>query len=190
MLIGLRAKPRAFHLGTAKDVLRGAHSIHTGPFTLSRASARGPTGAKLLVNWQSYAARFPSHHHAGRHPRIPLTLYAVARTSASAASNQAANIRVVAISRGRVQMGWETEEGDTKSEASDDTVTLDKDSCNVLREWKKRQSAEALKAGTAYTRTPKVFTDELGVPYHPARLTVIFECAAFDAGLPPAAEAV
>jgi hypothetical protein len=48
VLVGLRAKPRAFRIGAAEDVLSRAPGIHTsGPLALNRTSVRRPTGATL-----------------------------------------------------------------------------------------------------------------------------------------------
>lgn len=50
---------------------------------------------------------------------------------------------------------------------------------------RKRQLAERLRWGAAWTDTGHVFTAERGGPLHPDRITDIFEWAAFKADLPP-----
>jgi integrase len=84
-----------------------------------------------------------------------------------------------------VQLGWEATASTPKTEASDATVALDKDTVVVLKAWRKAQLAERLRWGKAWTDTGHVFTAERGGPLHPDRITDIFEWAAFKAGLPP-----
>ena len=91
----------------------------------------------------------------------------------------------IAILTQLVQNGWDVEEDFPKSEASDDTVTLDRETVAVLRAWRKAQLTERLAWGEAWTDTGRVFTREDGRDLHPARVTTVFEFAAFDAGLPP-----
>ncbi|SDP33696.1 hypothetical protein SAMN05216259_12433 [Actinacidiphila guanduensis] len=58
--------------------------------------------------------------------------------------------------------GWMPIEEGPKAEESAATIALDSLTVAVLREHKERQPAEREKAGTAWTETGKVFTDELG----------------------------
>jgi integrase len=58
--------------------------------------------------------------------------------------------------------GWTPIEEDPKAEESAATIALGSLTVAVLREHKERQPAEREKAGTAWTETGKVFTDELG----------------------------
>ncbi len=91
----------------------------------------------------------------------------------------------VAILTQLVQNGWGVEEDSPKTEASDGTVTLDRETVAVLRAWRKTQLAERLAWGEAWADTGRVFTREDGQDLHPARATVVFEHAACAAGLPP-----
>ncbi|GAA3738031.1 tyrosine-type recombinase/integrase [Spinactinospora alkalitolerans] len=83
------------------------------------------------------------------------------------------------------QLGWEPEEADTKTDASDATIALDKGTVAVLRAHRKRQLAEKLEWGEAWQGDGHVFTREDGSPLHPASVTDAFERLAFAAGLPP-----
>jgi integrase len=91
----------------------------------------------------------------------------------------------IAILTQLVQNGWDVEEDSPKTEASDDTVTLDKGTVSVLRAWRKVQLAERHAWGEAWTDSGRVFTRENGQDLHPGRVTTLFEYAAFEAGLPP-----
>lgn len=84
-----------------------------------------------------------------------------------------------------VQMGWETGEGDPKTDASHAPVAFDVDTARALREHRKRQLADRLAWGDAWVETGKVFTRENGAALHPAQVTDQFERLAFEAGLPP-----
>ena len=55
----------------------------------------------------------------------------------------------------------------TKSEDSDRIVTIDQDTANVLKAWRKAQLAERLAWGSAWTDTGRVFTREDGTPLRP-----------------------
>jgi integrase len=89
------------------------------------------------------------------------------------------------ISANLVQLGWETEDGDPKTEASDAPVVLDKETVKVLRAHLKRRNEEKLEWGDAWVESGKLFCRENGEPYHPAYVTDQFERLAFEAGLPP-----
>ena len=58
----------------------------------------------------------------------------------------------IAILTQLVQNGWDVEEDSPKTEASDDTVTLDRETVAVLRAWRKAQLAERLAWGEAWGR--------------------------------------
>ena len=66
----------------------------------------------------------------------------------------------IAILSQLVQNGWDVEEDSPKTEASDDTVTLDRETVAVLRAWRKAQLAERLAWGEAWAGTGRVFTRE------------------------------
>jgi integrase len=77
------------------------------------------------------------------------------------------------ISANLVQLGWEVQDGDPKTEASDAPVALDKETVQVLRTHLKRRNEERLEWGDAWVES------------HPAYVTDQFERLAFEAGLPP-----
>ncbi|WP_246266465.1 site-specific integrase [Nonomuraea typhae] len=83
------------------------------------------------------------------------------------------------------QLGWEPVQGKPKTEASDRTIALDADTVAALRAHRKRQAAERLAAGEAWTETGFVFTDEIGRPLHPQQVSDQFYLLAFQVGLPP-----
>jgi integrase len=89
------------------------------------------------------------------------------------------------ISAALVQLGWEVEDGDPKTEASDAPVALGKETVKALRAHVKRRNEERLEWGDAWVESGKLFTRENGEPYHPAWVTDQFERLAFEAGLPP-----
>ena len=92
---------------------------------------------------------------------------------------------LLTVSSNRVQLGWEVEESDPKSDSSDASVSLDSATVAVLRAWRELQQKEHLAWGLAWTDTGHVFTHEDGTPLHPAHATARFERIAFEAGLPP-----
>jgi integrase len=83
------------------------------------------------------------------------------------------------------QLGWEPVQGRPKTEASDRTIALDADTITALRAHRKRQAAERLAAGQAWTESGFVFTDQIGRPLHPQQVSDQFYLLAFEAGLPP-----
>lgn len=91
----------------------------------------------------------------------------------------------ITIETGIVTHGSTTEESRPKSEASDATVSLDRDTVAHLRAWRKVQAAEQLAWGGTWTDSGRVFTAEDGTGLTPARITTVFLWAAFRAGLPP-----
>jgi integrase len=54
-----------------------------------------------------------------------------------------------------------------------------------LRAHRRRQLEERLLAGPAWTDSRYVFVDELGVPYHPGRLSELFGRSCRAVGVPP-----
>ncbi|MBF8193042.1 site-specific integrase [Nonomuraea sp. K274] len=83
------------------------------------------------------------------------------------------------------QLGWEPVQGRPKTDASDRTIALDEDTVTALRGHRKRQAAERLAAGEAWTNSGFVFTDEIGRPLHPQQVSDHFYQLAFQVGLPP-----
>jgi integrase len=63
-------------------------------------------------------------------------------------------------------------------------ITLDGSVVEALRAHRRRQLEERLAVGPAWDDSGYVFVDEIGRPYHPARLRVMFERACRVAGVP------
>lgn len=84
-----------------------------------------------------------------------------------------------------VQTGWDVDEDEPKTDASDETIPLDAETAAVLRDWRERQEAERDSWGVHWTDTGRVFTREDGTDHHPSTLTVVFEREACKAKLPP-----
>jgi integrase len=73
----------------------------------------------------------------------------------------------------------------TKSEESDRQVPIDPGTVNVLRAWRKRQLAERLAWGSAWTDSGRVFTREDGTPLRPGWISQRFGALIARAALPP-----
>ncbi|MEU6799346.1 hypothetical protein ABZ907_47330 [Nonomuraea wenchangensis] len=85
----------------------------------------------------------------------------------------------------RLALGWETIQGKPKTEASDRVIALDADTVTALRNHRKAQTVERLAAGEAWVDSGFVFTDEIGRPLHPRRVSDQFYLLSYEAGLPP-----
>lgn len=92
---------------------------------------------------------------------------------------------VVSVRRARVEVDGRVIEKGPKSAASRRTVDLDSETVAVLRRWKVAQLEERLRAGTAWHGGGWVFSDELGAPWHPDRITKTFGRTLRRLGLPP-----
>ena len=92
---------------------------------------------------------------------------------------------VITIRTQLVQNGWEVDEDEPKTDASDATVSLDAGTIRALREWREAQEAEKADWGEAWTDSGRVFTREDGTDLHPANATTAFEWLAHEADLPP-----
>ncbi|GAA4898044.1 tyrosine-type recombinase/integrase [Streptomonospora salina] len=84
-----------------------------------------------------------------------------------------------------VQLGWDTAVSTPKSAAGRRTITLDEDTVDVLKPWRKRQRQERLKAGEAWVESGRVFTHPDGTGLHPGWVSGLFCRIAAEAGLPP-----
>jgi integrase len=83
------------------------------------------------------------------------------------------------------QLGWQTDHGKPKTDASDRSVVLDADTLAALTAHQRRQDDERQTAGREWADSGFVFTTETGAPLHPARVTDQFEWLCYEAGLPP-----
>ena len=72
-----------------------------------------------------------------------------------------------------------------KTAKSRRTVDLDTDTMNVLRDWRKHQLEERLRAGEAWEPGEWVFTSQLGAPWRPDAMTRVFVRRVQELGLPP-----
>ena len=73
---------------------------------------------------------------------------------------------------------------DAKTEAGRRPIELDRQTVALLRDHRRRQSEERLRAGTAWQDTGLVFTRDDGSSYKPDWLTRTFAARSVDAGLP------
>jgi integrase len=64
-------------------------------------------------------------------------------------------------------------------------ITLDASVIDALRAHRRRQLEERLAARPAWADTEYVIVDEVGRPYHPQRLRLLFERACREAEVPP-----
>jgi len=86
----------------------------------------------------------------------------------------------------RVQIGWQVEDGDPKSEAGHRVVALDTGTVAALRGHLVVNEAEQALHGTQWAdKSGLIFTEPGGEPLHPANVTDTFTTLAADAGLPP-----
>ncbi len=84
-----------------------------------------------------------------------------------------------------VQLGYATAVGEPKTATGARTVSLDVDTCAVLRAHRARQAAERLAWGPAWSDSGRVFTREDGAGVHPEYVSRHFAALARAAGLPP-----
>ncbi|OLZ59501.1 tyrosine-type recombinase/integrase [Amycolatopsis keratiniphila] len=89
------------------------------------------------------------------------------------------------ITSALVQIGWEIEFGEPKSEASGRVIALDNATVDVLRAQKRHQASLRDAAGSRWVEHGLVCTEPDGSPLHPAKLTDSFQTIAEEAGLPP-----
>ena len=93
--------------------------------------------------------------------------------------------RTVTIREARVQVGKDVVEGDTKSDSSARTVSLDAGTVEVLRAHRRRQAELRLLLGSAWVDTGLVFTKADGAALVPDSVSQRFDRLVIRAGLPP-----
>src|SRR4051812_14388555 len=93
--------------------------------------------------------------------------------------------RSLTVTQQVVQLGWELEVGEPKTDTGARTVSLDEASAAALTAWRRTQAGEARTWGAAWHHTGLVFTREDGSGLHPAAVTDTFQSIAERAGLPP-----
>jgi integrase len=91
----------------------------------------------------------------------------------------------ITISQQIVQIGWETDQGEPKTDSGGRTIPLDAETIEVLRSHRAAQLAEQAEWDDLWTDTGLVFTREDGTALHPETAAMRFERLAFRAGLPP-----
>ena len=84
-----------------------------------------------------------------------------------------------------VQIGWQTDIGDTKTDAGERTVAIPKSVHLALNDRRLAADSEQLDFGPAWLDTGLVFTNRDGTALHPAMVTDLFNALAREAGLPP-----
>jgi integrase len=86
----------------------------------------------------------------------------------------------------RVQIGWEVEEGEPKTDAGERTIAIDTATMQVLHAHQAVRDAEKSLCGDTWVdQTGLLFTEPDGTPLHPAKVTAIFITLVAEAGLPP-----
>lgn len=93
--------------------------------------------------------------------------------------------RTVTIRETRVQVARDVVEGDTKSDTSARTVSLDAGTVDVLRAYRRRQAELRLLLGAAWVDTGLVFTKADGSALVPDSVSQRFDRLVIRAGLPP-----
>jgi integrase len=92
--------------------------------------------------------------------------------------------RTVSIRQTRVMTGYQPLLSTPKTRRGKRLVALDGATVATLREHRRRQKEERLAAGPLWKDSGFVFTKEDGEPYHPERVSRLFQGAAKRAGLP------
>ncbi len=82
---------------------------------------------------------------------------------------------VVAIEQARVSVGYEVQVSEPKTRRGRRAVDVDAGTLGVLKEWRKTQLEERMEWGSIWTDTGFVFTRENGTPWHPDRISKLFE---------------
>jgi integrase len=86
----------------------------------------------------------------------------------------------------RVQIGWDVEEGEPKTDAGERTLALDTETLRVLHAHQTIRDAEKALHGDQWVdHTGLLFTEPDGTPLHPAKATDTFTTLTTQAGLPP-----
>jgi integrase len=90
----------------------------------------------------------------------------------------------ISVCQARVTVGYKVQLSEPKTRRVRRSIALDGGTVSVLRHWKGGQARERLEWGPAWTNTGYVFTREDGLPYHPDRVTKLFEEAVERLNLP------
>jgi integrase len=79
------------------------------------------------------------------------------------------------VCRSTIQIGYATEDGTPKSDASNRLIALDDDNLAVLKAHRTRQQRERLALGAAYQDHRLVFAQADGTPLHPAHVSYLLD---------------
>ncbi len=82
---------------------------------------------------------------------------------------------VVAIQQARISVGYQVQISEPKTRRGRRAVDLDAGTIAVLKTWRKRQLEERMEWGALWTDTGFVFTRENGLPWHPDRISKLFD---------------
>lgn len=93
--------------------------------------------------------------------------------------------RMLTIAQQIVQLGWDTDIGDTKTDAGERTVAIPTSVHLALNDRRLATDREQLDCGPTWTDTGLVFTNRDGTPLHPALITDLFNALVREARLPP-----
>jgi integrase len=89
------------------------------------------------------------------------------------------------VCRSTVQIGYATEDGTPKSDASNRLIALDEDNVGALKAHRARQQRERLALGAAYQDHGLVFAPADGMPLHPAHVSYLLDVLIKRAGCVP-----
>jgi integrase len=86
----------------------------------------------------------------------------------------------------RVQIGWDVQDGEPKTDAGERNVALDRGTLHALLARQAVRDAERAIAGDAWVdQTGLLYTEPDGTPIHPATVTDTFNTLVAEADLPP-----
>ena len=91
----------------------------------------------------------------------------------------------IAIVRQRISVAGRIIEDTPKSDAGERTISLGRDTVDVLRAHRQVQRKERLSAGEGWVKSGKVFCAPDGSPLDPNQVSDQFEALTMSAGLPP-----
>ncbi|WP_103382522.1 site-specific integrase [Pseudonocardia dioxanivorans] len=89
------------------------------------------------------------------------------------------------VVRQRISVAGQIVEDTPKSDAGDRTISLGRDTVEVLRAHRQAQRKERMAAGQSWVDSGKVFCQEDGSPLDPNQVSERFETLTMTAGLPP-----
>ncbi|QUQ68247.1 integrase family protein [Kutzneria sp. CA-103260] len=149
----------------------------------------GQIPSSVMVWTPEQAGRFLDHaQHDRLYPLFHLiTFRGLRRGEACGAhwSDLDEESRELGIRWQLLQLGWETELADPKTEDSDAVIALDEGTLRVLAAHRVRQRVERQAAGAVWPSAGLMFTEQDGQPLHPAKVTDRFKELVVQAGLPP-----